>query len=323
MTMRPRGPFSDGSEPSSGPKACVDMIGPTTLTSIWRRNSSAASSSTGPATAMPALLTRPASVSPFRLLRTSRAAASTAASSVTSNISGVKFAPNSLLRRSPSACLRTLPNTRNPRSSSNFAVAQPMPVDAPVMTTDFMAEFFSQRFSGTQRRKPSPQLARLRMISRAERFDPCLRYPGPVKPGAPLGDDLLADQCEQRAGARFRPLAFAEAAQLQLHQRHPGQACIGLVAPADARDVDIERFAALPAFGQLRLECHGTGDADHGDPRPALAWLQRLFGDGAPVDAAGHHDRHPRHRADVAGEIEKIGFAGSGAAGLRRAFSGL
>src|SRR4029453_8033922 len=59
------GPFSDGSEPSSGPKACVEMIGPITLTSIWRRNSSAASSSTGPATAMPALLTRPNSVSPF------------------------------------------------------------------------------------------------------------------------------------------------------------------------------------------------------------------------------------------------------------------
>ena len=87
---------------------------------------------------MPALLTRPASVSPFKLARTSRAAASTAASSVTSNISGVKLAPNSPLRRSASACLRTLPKTRKPRSSSSFAVAQPMPVDAPVMTTDFM-----------------------------------------------------------------------------------------------------------------------------------------------------------------------------------------
>jgi hypothetical protein len=34
--------------------------------------------------------------------------------------------------------LRTLPNTRKERASKSFAVAQPMPVDAPVMTTDFM-----------------------------------------------------------------------------------------------------------------------------------------------------------------------------------------
>jgi hypothetical protein len=63
---------------------------------------------------------------------------STSASSVTSNNSGVKLAPNSLVRRSASAGLRTLPNTRKPRSSSSFDVAQPMPVDAPVMTTDCM-----------------------------------------------------------------------------------------------------------------------------------------------------------------------------------------
>jgi hypothetical protein len=34
--------------------------------------------------------------------------------------------------------LRTLPKTRKPLSSNSFADAQPMPVDAPVMTTDFM-----------------------------------------------------------------------------------------------------------------------------------------------------------------------------------------
>jgi hypothetical protein len=68
----------------------------------------------------------------------SRAAPSTAASSVTSNRSGMKFAPNSLRRRSTSACLRTLPNTRNPQVSNSFAVAQPNPVDAPVITTDRM-----------------------------------------------------------------------------------------------------------------------------------------------------------------------------------------
>ncbi len=139
------------------------------FTSIWRRNSSAASSSTGPATAMPALLTRPASVSPPSAARTSPAAARTAASSVTSNISGVKLAPNSPFRRSASACLRTLPKTRKPRSSSSFAQAQPMPVDAPVMTTDLMwvqalvrglmkfvvKEFLSARLAGLPGGQPA------------------------------------------------------------------------------------------------------------------------------------------------------------------------
>jgi len=55
----------------------------------------------------------------------------------------VKFAPNSRFKRSASASLRTLPNTRNPRSSRSFAVAQPIPVDAPVMTTDCMVGPFN------------------------------------------------------------------------------------------------------------------------------------------------------------------------------------
>jgi hypothetical protein len=50
----------------------------------------------------------------------------------------VKFAPNSLFKPSASACLRTLPKTRNPLSSRSFALARPMPVDAPVITTDRM-----------------------------------------------------------------------------------------------------------------------------------------------------------------------------------------
>jgi hypothetical protein len=36
--------------------------------------------------------------------------------------------------------LRTLPKTRKPLSSKSFAVAQPIPVEAPVMTTDFMID---------------------------------------------------------------------------------------------------------------------------------------------------------------------------------------
>ena len=128
---------------------------------------------------MPALLTRPASVSPPSAARTSPAAARTAASSVTSNISGVKLAPNSPLRRSASACLRTLPKTRKPRSSSSFAQAQPMPVDAPVMTTDLMwvqalvrglmkfvvKEFLSARLAGLPGGRRPDMTAPLRRVS--------------------------------------------------------------------------------------------------------------------------------------------------------------
>ena len=109
-----------------------------TLTSIWRRNSSAASPSTGPATAMPALLTSPASVSPFSgaadLARRGQHGGLIGDVEQQRREIGAQFA----FRRSASACLRTLPKTRKPRSSNSFAVAQPMPVDAPVMTTDFM-----------------------------------------------------------------------------------------------------------------------------------------------------------------------------------------
>src|SRR5258708_3101841 len=136
--MRPRGPFSEGSAPSSGANALVAITGPITLISICRRKSATGNSSRGPETAMPALLTRPARVSPLSALRTSWAAALTADSSVTSNTSGRKLAASSAFTRSASACLRTLPNTRKPCPISTFAAAWPMPVDVPVMTTDRM-----------------------------------------------------------------------------------------------------------------------------------------------------------------------------------------
>src|SRR6187399_1948726 len=59
-----------------------------------------------------------------------------AAGSVTSKISGVKVSPNSCDRRSASACLRTLPNTWKPLAVSTLTQPQPMPVEAPVTTTD-------------------------------------------------------------------------------------------------------------------------------------------------------------------------------------------
>jgi len=93
------------------------------------------SSNSGPATATPALLTRPVSRWPASALRTSAAAAFTAASSVTSKSNGTKRSPNSAARRSVSEILRTLPKTRKPWAMRILAVPQPMPLDVPVITT--------------------------------------------------------------------------------------------------------------------------------------------------------------------------------------------
>src|SRR6202453_1984108 len=51
---------------------------------------------------------------------------------------GTKALPNSLCRRSASACLRTEPNTRNPFETRIFVVPQPIPVDTPVTTTSLL-----------------------------------------------------------------------------------------------------------------------------------------------------------------------------------------
>src|ERR1700733_1834337 len=66
---------------------------------------------------------------------------------------GTKSPPNSLCKRSASACLRTEPNTRNPFETSTFVVPQPIPVETPVTTTSlllfpiaFLLECFMHRF---------------------------------------------------------------------------------------------------------------------------------------------------------------------------------
>src|SRR5258708_9658706 len=51
---------------------------------------------------------------------------------------GTKPSPNSLLKRSASACLLTEPNTRNPFETSTFVVPQPIPVETPVTTTSLL-----------------------------------------------------------------------------------------------------------------------------------------------------------------------------------------
>src|SRR5690348_8063522 len=88
---------------------------------------------------MPALLTSPKSGAPARLAFTVAAACPTAFSSVTSNRSGTKFGPSSFESRSASAGLRTLPKTLKPCAMRTFAAPWPIPVDAPVTTTDFIA----------------------------------------------------------------------------------------------------------------------------------------------------------------------------------------
>src|ERR1700689_3042707 len=69
---------------------------------------------------------------------TFRAACCTASASGMSIMRGRKPLPNSLCKRSASACLRTEPNTRNPFETSTFVVPQPIPVETPVTTTSLL-----------------------------------------------------------------------------------------------------------------------------------------------------------------------------------------
>ena len=87
---------------------------------------------------MPALLTSPNNVSPPSAASACFAPAPTASSSVTSKISGMKFAPNSFESWSASSRLRTAPNTRKPPAIRTLTQPQPMPVAAPVTTTVFI-----------------------------------------------------------------------------------------------------------------------------------------------------------------------------------------
>ncbi len=107
----------------SGSAAWVTATWPTTLTSSWRRSWSSGSASSGPGTPIPALLTTACSSS------SSANALAIDASELTSSTS----------RRAPdgtwSVSLSTPAKTVMPRSSRCWAVAAPMPVDAPVMRT--------------------------------------------------------------------------------------------------------------------------------------------------------------------------------------------
>src|SRR5260370_20789231 len=101
---------------------------------------------------MPGLLTSPDKVSPPSAASTCLAPAATGAWSVTSKRSGVKFGPNSVDRRSASACLRTLPKTREPPAIRPLTQPQPMSVDAPVTTPVFIKGLLA----AATRRRASP-----------------------------------------------------------------------------------------------------------------------------------------------------------------------
>src|SRR4051794_38051535 len=114
-----------------GSRAWVTATCPIRFTSsCWRRRSIGMYSS-GAATAMPALFTRPARRPPPACSISSRAEAIEVAS-VTSSLTGCTRSPR---RRSASSSLRTPASTSKPRLARWKAVASPMPVDAPVTTT--------------------------------------------------------------------------------------------------------------------------------------------------------------------------------------------
>src|SRR3954452_5222586 len=114
-----------------GSRAWVTATCPIRFTSsCWRRRSIGMYSS-GAATAMPAVVTRPARAPPPACSISSRAEAIEVAS-VTSSLTGCTRSPR---RRSASSSLRTPASTSKPRPARCVAVASPIPVDAPVTTT--------------------------------------------------------------------------------------------------------------------------------------------------------------------------------------------
>ena len=126
-TTRPR------ARRSAGSSAWVRATGPSTLTSNWLRRSSIGSNSSGPPKPIPALFTSASSPPPRS--STSAAAAAICAASVTSSSIGTMRSPPAAFSASPSAALRTPASTVQPEPASRSAVARPMPVEAPVIST--------------------------------------------------------------------------------------------------------------------------------------------------------------------------------------------
>src|SRR5262249_28589187 len=114
--------------------------------------------------------TSPKSGLPARRTFTAAAARPTAVSSVTSNRSGTKVEPSSFDNRSASDGFLTLPKTCRPRATRTFAAPWPIPVDAPVTTTDCIALLFEGTLPQYSSLFPGPNV---QPDENASRFHDC------------------------------------------------------------------------------------------------------------------------------------------------------
>ena len=116
------------------------------------------SASSGPWTPIPALFTRPSS------LPSSSIAAAIDAASVTSRASCCSRPEPPASASSPSPTARTPANTSIPAASNRSAVAAPMPVDAPVISTRVMVRGYPEReragagVAPVRNRRPDPSV---------------------------------------------------------------------------------------------------------------------------------------------------------------------
>mgnify|MGYP007085769181 CR=1 FL=1 len=131
FTIRPRATRNQGS------MAWIMATWPIRFTSNCWRRSSIGTNSRGPMTAMPALFTSPHSPCGPTAFSTAAAAAAISAAVVTSRgRAWIAPLPN-CSRRRPSSGSRTPAKTRKPCLARSKAHAAPIPVEAPLMTTDF------------------------------------------------------------------------------------------------------------------------------------------------------------------------------------------
>ena len=134
LTMRPTARWM------SGRKVWVTAICPKTLTSNWCRRSSSVTNSTGDVLPMPALFTRPSSPARPSTAATMSKAASMVALLVTSIFTGTRPSPPSAWSSAAALLFRTPANTRKPWLTRSSAQARPIPLEAPVTTTDRCVE---------------------------------------------------------------------------------------------------------------------------------------------------------------------------------------
>ena len=136
FTIRPR------PRRSNGRNACVTAICPITLTSSCFRSCAKGITSRGLPITIPALLTSPPRPPSPTTRCTTSADCAIDCSSVTSSMIGMSDGPAFAASASPARGSRTPANTVIPRPAQSSAQAAPMPVEAPVTTTDIWSRWF-------------------------------------------------------------------------------------------------------------------------------------------------------------------------------------